>query len=667
MPVYLYDTDDVSIGSIESDFLLIVMKKLLIKRPTLKVILMSATVDAERFSTYLGGAPVLNIPGRTFPVETRFLEDAIEATKFQNSGASAGLVDEEDEQDGGVAIGYRVTNDSSIKAYSAATRETLATFDEYRVNYDLIVRLLETIATSQLYVNYSKAILIFLPGIAEIRRLNDMLINNRIFASAWNVFPLHSTIAMEEQERAFLVPPGGIRKLVIATNIAETGITIPDVTCVIDAGKHKEMRFDERRQLSRLIESFISRANAKQRRGRAGRVQKGLCFHLFSKHRHDTLLTEQQTPEMLRLSLQDLVLRVKICKLGGVEETLAEALDPPSAKNVRRAVDALVDVKALTATEELTHLGRQLARLPLDVFLGKLILLGTTFGCIDGTLTIAAILSSKSPFQTPLGARNQADMARMAFKKGNSDLLTVYNAYSAWRRICSAKESMTEQQFCRKNFLNAQTLSNIEELKGQLLSALVDAKFAILDRAEKQALDRVRSYSRHRNFVPILAQYDYNANNDLILNSVIACSFYPKLLRRDGKGWRNIANNQSVSLHPTSVNKAVVDHPPRWLSFYHIMQSSNKFYNAHETSAVEDFAIALMCGDAEFKMYSGVIVIDGNRVRFAVDDWKQMLAIKTVRMQVREIMTQAFKHPGRELSDWQKRWLDIWQRIFTST
>lgn len=129
-------------------------------------------------------------------------------------------------------------------------------------------------------------------------------------------------------------------------------------------------------------------------------------------------MAEQQTPEMLRLSLQDLVLRVKICKLGGIEQTLLEALDPPLPKNIRRAIDALVDVKALTAAEELTPLGRQLAKLPLDVFLGKLILLGGIFNCLDVTLTVAAILSSKSPFSAPIGARSQADFARLAFKKG---------------------------------------------------------------------------------------------------------------------------------------------------------------------------------------------------------------------------------------------------------
>ena len=131
-------------------------------------------------------------------------------------------------------------------------------------------------------------------------------------------------------------------------------------------------------------------------------------------------MAEQQTPEMLRLSLQDLVLRVKICQLGEIEETLSEALDPPSPKNIRRAIDSLVDVKALTTAEGLTPLGRQLAKLPLDVFLGKLILLGAIFNCLDATITIAAILSSKSPFSAPMGSRSQADLARLAFKKGRT-------------------------------------------------------------------------------------------------------------------------------------------------------------------------------------------------------------------------------------------------------
>jgi ATP-dependent RNA helicase DHX29 len=129
-------------------------------------------------------------------------------------------------------------------------------------------------------------------------------------------------------------------------------------------------------------------------------------------------MADQQTPELLRLSLQDLAIRVKICKLGGIEETLSQALDPPSAKNIRRAIDALIDVRALTPGEDLTPLGIQLARLPLDVFLGKLILFGSIFKCLDAVITIAAILSSKSPFSAPFGARAQADTVRLAFRRG---------------------------------------------------------------------------------------------------------------------------------------------------------------------------------------------------------------------------------------------------------
>lgn len=566
--------DEVHERTIDSDFLLIVLRKLMIRRPGLKVVLMSATVNAEKFSTYLDGAPVLNVPGRTFPVKTMYLEDAIEATNYGKSKGSSVDLQEEDEEDDIHDRKAGSTSKLDLHGYSARTIDTLSQFDEYRIDFDLVTRLLETIARAASYTEYSKAILVFLPGIAEIRRMNDMLAGHPVFSHGWFIYPLHSTIATDEQEKAFLVPPKGIRKIVLATNIAETGITIPDVTCVIDTGKHKEMRFDERRQLSRLIESFISRANAKQRRGRAGRVQNGLCFHLFTKVRHDTLMAEQQTPEMLRLSLQDLVLRIKICKLGSIEQTLSEALDPPVPKNIRRAIDALIDVKALTTGEDLTALGRQLAKLPLDVFLGKLILLGSLFRCLDAAVTIAAIVSSKSPFSAPMGARTQADLARLAYRKGDSDLLTVYNAYCAWKRVCQHSGS-SEYQFCRKNFLSPQTLSNIEDLKVQLTTSLVEAGFLVLDETAKAALNRARFYSRQRQFVELPAICDVNNTNDLILNSVIAWSFYPKILARDGKGWRNIANNQTVSLYPTSVNKGA-SNPPKWLSFYHIMQGSNK-------------------------------------------------------------------------------------------
>ncbi|KAI0544613.1 helicase associated domain-containing protein [Xylaria curta] len=655
--------DEVHERTIDSDFLLIVLKKLLEKRKDLKVVLMSATVDAERFSNYLGRAPVLNVPGRTFPVQVRYLEDALELTGYtldqQGHEKMTDLDDDPIEDENDPSTTQKAAKD--LRQYSAKTRNTLLQIDEYQIEFDLIVHLIRTIAVDPTYVNYSKAILVFLPGIAEIRTLNDLLLGDPFFQRNWEVYPLHSTIATEDQERAFLVPPDGVRKIVLATNIAETGITIPDVTCVIDTGKHREMRFDERRQLSRLIDTFISRANAKQRRGRAGRVQEGLCFHMFTRYRHDHLMSDQQTPEMLRLSLQDLAIRVKICKIGGIEETLGQALDAPSAKNIRRAIDALVDVRALTATtEELTPLGHQLARLPLDVFLGKLILQGTIFKCLDMAITVAAILSSKSPFTAPFGQRTQADQARKAFKRADSDLLTVYNAYLGWKKICQTTSH--DFQYCKKNYLSSQTLSNIEDLKGQLIVSLVDAGFLQLTHEERGQLNRLRySRSRRQQFFELPQRVNGNSDNDAIATAVIAWSFYPKLLTRENKGFRNVGNNQSVSIHPSSVNKGNIG--LGWIAYYHIMQAK-QFLNAHETTAVDTFAIALLCGDVRIDMYAGVVILDGNRARFSVPDWKTLLVLKTLRNRLRDILSRSFKMPGKLLSAQQEKWLDVWHAIF---
>ncbi|KAF9886137.1 hypothetical protein FE257_011962 [Aspergillus nanangensis] len=658
--------DEVHERSIDSDFLLIVLRRLMQKRPDLKVILMSATLEAQRFSNYLGGVPVLNIPGRTFPVEMKFLEDAVELTNYRLAENESNPNFDEDTEEMAAETEEGDTTGgllSSLDGYSKQTKDTVLNLDEYRLDYSLIKRLVVQIASTPDMSRYSKAILIFMPGMAEIRRLNDEILSDPIFQKEWIVHALHSSIASEDQEKAFIVPPEGMRKIVIATNIAETGITIPDITAVIDAGKEKTMRFDERRQLSRLVETFISRANAKQRRGRAGRVQEGICFHLFTKHRHDKLLAEQQTPEMLRLSLQDLVLRVKICKLGEVEQTLLEALDPPSSKNIRRAIDSLKEVKALTNTENMTPLGMQLAKLPLDVFLGKLIIHGAFFKCLDAAISIAAILSSKSPFVNTMGSNTQKDLARLSFRKGDSDLLTVYNAYCSWKRTRS-NPGVNEYAFCRKNFLSSQTLLNIEDIKMQLVVSIADSGLLNLDPAQKTALNRARSGGRNRQFFTIPEAYDFNSSNDLIVNSVISWSFYPKLVTREGKGWRNVANNQSVSLHPTSVNKQS-DSSIKWLSYYHIMQGRNRNYNAFETSAVDEFAIALLCGEAEFKMFSGVISIDNNRIRFAVRDWKSMLALKVLSARIRDILSRTFRDPQKVLSYKQRQWIDIWQQIFS--
>ncbi len=375
--------DEVHERTMDLDLLFIALRKLQKRRSTLRIVLMSATVDARKFSDYFGGAPVLDLPGRTFPVEVGFLEDAVEATIDIASSENKTLLVEDDVADFdeyATEKGRPVI--SNPEKYSSKTHHIISQMDEYRIEYDLIAKLAASIATKCQYVKYSKAILIFMPGIGEMRRLHNLLLSMDIFSQGWVVHLLHSTFSTDDLEKAFERPPHGYRKIVIATNIAETGITIPDVTAVIDTCKEKVMRFDERRQLSRLTEGFISRSSARQRRGRAARVQDGLCFHLVTKHRHDNLMLEQQIPEILRLSLQDPMLRIKVWDLGSIEETLNAAIDPPSRKNVLRAIEKLKDAGALTKSEALTPLGQQIARLPLEVSLAKLAIFGVIFRCL---------------------------------------------------------------------------------------------------------------------------------------------------------------------------------------------------------------------------------------------------------------------------------------------
>ena len=218
-----------------------------------------------------------------------------------------------------------------------------------------------------------------------------------------------------------------------------------------------DSRYDERRQISRLVETYIAQDNAKQRRGRAGRVQEGLAFHLFTKARHDTQMARHAIPEMLRLSLQDLALRIKVLKVklgSSIEDVLSRALDPPSSINIQRAIASLVEVKALTTSEDITAMGRILSKLPMDVHLGKFIITAAIFRCLDPALTIAATLNAKSPFITPFGFEAQADSAKKGFAIGNSDFLTIANVFASWRR--ASENPNYVRVYCKKNYLSHQ-------------------------------------------------------------------------------------------------------------------------------------------------------------------------------------------------------------------
>ena len=322
--------DEVHERDLNTDFLIIILKDLLARRPSLKLVLMSATLNAATFSTWFGGCPTVTIPGRAQPVQEYRLEDALEVTGHI-------ILEDSDYAKKKKPSDTNSTYPSKTtlrrlypkEKYGKNVIDSLAVVDESIVNYELIADLLRYICTSL----EEGAILVFLPGFKEITtameaigKLDYFRENNAV------IHPLHSTLSSAEQTAIFQRPPDGKRKIgqciryvinshcpplislflfpfhhkVLSTNIAETSITIDDVVFVIDTGRVKENRYDELNKMPTLTECWVSKASSKQRRGRAGRVRPGFCWHLYSTHTHDKEIDDYQLPEMLRVGLEDL-------------------------------------------------------------------------------------------------------------------------------------------------------------------------------------------------------------------------------------------------------------------------------------------------------------------------------------------------------------------------
>ncbi|WFD42273.1 RNA helicase [Malassezia psittaci] len=652
--------DEVHERSIESDFLLMVLKVLMRQRRDLKVVLMSATLDAERISEYFGGCPTLHVPGRTFPVEQYYLEDVIEmcdytlapksafALKSDNKGTRAkqngedGVEDDDDDEHrfSGIIRG--------ANSYRPSTLETLTRLNEYMINYELIAQLLRKFYHDDQFQGMNQAVLIFLPGIAEIRQCENALSGYKEFAPQHcRIHILHSTIAPEEQSEAFDPPPAGMRKIVLATNIAETGITIPDITCVIDTGRHREMRYDEKRKISRLVECFIARSNAKQRRGRAGRVQNGICFHLFTKMRHDEIMDPHPLPEMLRLSLQELALTLKVMRIkvgDSIEDALSQALDPPQAINIQRAVASLVEVKALTTNEEITPLGRHLCHMPLDIYLAKFLLIASSFRCLDPALTIAAMLNTKSPFLSN-SASNVRDTSRSRFNAHQSDFCCFANMYRSWRQAIGRQYG---SEFCSQNSLSQDLLYQVEELRQQYLSYLADTGFVSISKELRRDLTRNRSKHGRPRLLQVPQEINIYGDCVQALTLALVAAFYPQLLSMDPRSGilRTLTNNQPAAIHPSSVNykSPAKSQRSHFVLYYSIMMSKRLY--ASETAYVDDLYVLLVGGEPEFKHSSRSMFLDHNRVRMTLTDAKALVALRLLRFRLLNHLQASFDNPG---------------------
>nr|XP_032812397.1 LOW QUALITY PROTEIN: ATP-dependent RNA helicase DHX29 [Petromyzon marinus] len=462
------------------------------RREPPRLILMSATADCRRLSRYFGGCPIVTVPGRTFPVQVSYMEDVVELSGYALDSDSPYAVrdrDQQQQQSTAVTVTGRAGQSRRVQLswekegppgtdpsgldparYSARTRHAVATARPERVNLELVVVLLSHLDTSAELRAVDGAVLVFLPGFADIQDLHDALSQHRDFRDSrrYKVVPLHSVLSSRDQSAAFSIPPPGVRKIVLATNIAETGITIPDVVFVIDAGRSKENRYSESGQMSSLVETFISKASAEQRRGRAGRVQPGFCFRLYTRSRYEGF-PQYAVPEIQRMPLEELCLSIMKCGLGPPEQFLSEALDPPPVPSVQRAMTVLRRLGACSAADwVLTPLGHHLAALPVSPRVAKMLIFAAYLGCLPAAAVIAATVGEKSPWVSPIGKRSEADLAKLSLSLASSDHLTFYRAYQRWQ--AARREGVAaETAFCQRNFLSHNAMTNISDVQRELV------------------------------------------------------------------------------------------------------------------------------------------------------------------------------------------------------
>jgi ATP-dependent helicase HrpA len=418
-----YDTiivDEAHERSLNIDFLLGYLKTLLPRRPELKVIITSATIDLQRFSEHFHDAPIIEVSGRTFPVDTWYRP----------------LTAEQDEE------GNTVENDLTVDQAILAALDEVADFErsQRRTPGDVLV---------------------FLPGEREIRDAADMLRKAQLRHT--EILPLYARLSPAEQQRIFQSHPG--RRVVLATNVAETSLTVPGIRYVIDSGTARISRYSYRAKVQRLPIEAVSQASANQRKGRCGRVEPGICIRLYSEEDFNgrPAFTD---PEILRTNLAAVILQMLHLRLGEIEQF--PFLEPPDGKAISDGFNLLQELSAVNRENQLTPLGRQLARLPIDPRLGRMLLEGTHQGSLQEVLIIASALSVQDPRERPPERQQAADQAHAQWKDADSDFAALVNLWRGFEEQRQALGSSPLRNWCRKNFLNYLRLREWRDAHRQL-------------------------------------------------------------------------------------------------------------------------------------------------------------------------------------------------------
>jgi ATP-dependent helicase HrpA len=412
-----YDTiivDEAHERSLNIDFLLGYLKWLMPRRPDLKVVITSATIDPERFSKHFGDAPIINVSGRSYPVEVRYRPVQL---------------DEDDD-------------------------ETAA--DEQ----DAILR-----AVDELWSEQAGDILVFLSGEREIRETAESL--RKHHPQGCEILPLYSRLSTDEQQRVF--KPTGRRRVVLSTNVAETSLTVPGIRAVVDTGVARISRYSHRSRLQRLPIEKISQASANQRSGRCGRVGPGVAIRLYSEDDFKAR-PEFTEPEIQRTNLAAVILQMHALKLGDIEAF--PFVEPPDGRYVRDGQRTLRELGALSEEGELTDIGRQLSKLPLDPKLGRMLLAGAKEHCLDEVAIIASALSVPDPRDRPADKQTQADQKHAPFKDEQSDFLSLLKL---WKAFLEHREKLSRAKlrgWCKENFLSYLRLTEWHDVHSQVMEVV---------------------------------------------------------------------------------------------------------------------------------------------------------------------------------------------------
>ncbi|CAE6412163.1 unnamed protein product, partial [Rhizoctonia solani] len=570
--------DEVHERDVDTDLLLVVLKRLLADRRArqkpLKVVLMSATIDPTLFKTYFaseGGtpAPVAEVPGRSFPVSKYYMEDIIQQL-------STIEMDDITQQLSTIEIDDSawVWREKSVVEYAEGEigPHALAPVTGHprylpgvhtdmsqilQKDFDIPYPLVALTIAHVIKKSDDGHVLVFLPGWDEMMALQRVLDGRPLLGvhladrSKYTLHILHSTVPVAEQQAVFEPPSEGVRRIILATNIAETSITIPDVVYVVDTARVKEKRYDPARHMSSLVSAWVGSSNLNQRAGRAGRHRPGEYYGIISQARLSTL-DAYQLVEMKRTDLTNVVMHVKAINFPGmeVEEVLAETIEPPEAERVASAMRSLRMVGALDDQKNLTSLGRVLLQLPVEVAVGRLVLYGSFFKCLDQALTLAAILTNRDPFMAPIALKQEANAAKERWSSNDfrSDALATLSAYNTWWAMQDRGEYVPANRFCSENFLSKPSLMNIQRIKGHLLQSLYYA--GILD------VSAGGTSSNHRAARDMIVPPELNqhGNSKPLLAALIAIACQPNFAIRHKEKMYRTREDKVAFIHPGSVN-----------------------------------------------------------------------------------------------------------------